>query len=96
MIATTHARLESGVWSGSIAGRRIPWQDGVDCKYMIDKTTPTGACAVTIMNKAPFGLANTASMGALKPLVTLVKHGKSGPSSFVVVGIGDDAKPAKL
>ena len=28
------------------------WQDGVDCKYMIDKTTPTGACAVTIMNKA--------------------------------------------
>mmetsp|Transcript_37971 Transcript_37971/g.90816 ORF Transcript_37971/g.90816 Transcript_37971/m.90816 type:complete len:340 (-) Transcript_37971:191-1210(-) len=26
-------------------------KDGVDCKYMIDKTTPTGACAVTIMNK---------------------------------------------
>ena len=27
------------------------WKDGVDCKYMIDKATPTGACAVTIMNK---------------------------------------------
>ena len=27
-------------------------QDGVDCKYMIDKSTPTGACAVTILNKA--------------------------------------------
>ena len=26
-------------------------QDGVDCKYMIDKSTPTGACAVTILNK---------------------------------------------
>jgi hypothetical protein len=29
----------------------LGFQDGVDCKYMIDKTTPTGACAVTIMNK---------------------------------------------
>ena len=46
-----HTGLGFRAFGFRVQGLRVAGQDGVDCKYMIDKTTPTGACAVTIMNK---------------------------------------------